>query len=479
MATTDTQLSQLVINVGSKSQIEAAIQGGTITTDMLSFTTDGDDYLTSEDVTSTYSATGTDPVNGTAVASAISDLNIPTVDQAYSATSTNAQSGTAVASAISDKVSKTGGSSTQTVSLTSGTGTTAFGVKSMSTSSYLSFSNSTGWIGSIGVLNTKLPTFYNGTSHTFAFTEDIPTVTSTYSATGTDAVNGTAVASAISGKQDTLVSGTSIKTINSTSLLGSGNIAIDGLPSQTGQSGKFLTTNGSSASWATVSTGSTTLSDLTDTNISNPSNGQTLVYDSSTGKWVNQAQSSGGINYAGSVAYASLPTPAAGNVGNVYNVTDAFTTDSRFVDGASKTYPAGTDVLVVEDTGTVATAYYGWRDDRHNANRWTTSETPAVGDKTYYILNGVVTESDVITSVSSDSISAGYFYGERYSSLDTTISTTSTGYFFDVFMGDMTGYQTTSNLVTSVSSASTDTQYPSAKLFYDTCGDIESLINAL
>lgn len=36
-----------------------------------------------------------------------------------------------------------------------------------------------------------------------------------------------------------------------------------------------------------------------------------------------------------------------------------------------------------------------------------------------------------------------------------------------------------SNLVTSVSSASTDLQYPSAKLFYDTCGDIETLINAL
>ena len=39
--------------------------------------------------------------------------------------------------------------------------------------------------------------------------------------------------------------------------------------------------------------------------------------------------------------------------------------------------------------------------------------------------------------------------------------------------------QTVANLVTSVSSSSTDTQYPSAKLFYDTCGDIETLINAL
>lgn len=36
-----------------------------------------------------------------------------------------------------------------------------------------------------------------------------------------------------------------------------------------------------------------------------------------------------------------------------------------------------------------------------------------------------------------------------------------------------------SAVVTSVSSASTNSQVPSAKLFYDTCGDIESLINAL
>jgi len=65
--------------------------------------------------------------------------------------------------------------------------------------------------------------------------------------------------------QATLVSGTNIKTINNTSLLGSGNITVDSLPSQTGQSGKFLTTNGTSASWANVSGG-----------------GATLTYDSTT-----------------------------------------------------------------------------------------------------------------------------------------------------------------------------------------------------
>ena len=64
--------------------------------------------------------------------------------------------------------------------------------------------------------------------------------------------NQTDLSNALSDKQDTLVSGTNIKTVNNTSLLGSGDITIDSLPSQTGNSGKFLTTDGTDASWATV-----------------------------------------------------------------------------------------------------------------------------------------------------------------------------------------------------------------------------------
>lgn len=45
--------------------------------------------------------------------------------------------------------------------------------------------------------------------------------------------------------------------------------------------------------------------------------------------------------------------------------------------------------------------------------------------------------------------------------------------------GAVTGLQTTSNLVTSVSSSSTNAQYPSAKLFYDTIGDVESVLQTL
>ena len=73
----------------------------------------------------------------------------------------------------------------------------------------------------------------------------------------------------LSDKQAVLVSGTNIKTVNNQSLLGSGNIDIQTsspLPDMTDQSGKYLTTDGTSASWnalATVAT-SGSYTDLTD-----------------------------------------------------------------------------------------------------------------------------------------------------------------------------------------------------------------------
>lgn len=52
-----------------------------------------------------------------------------------------------------------------------------------------------------------------------------------------------------SGKQDKLVSGDNIVTINGQSLLSSGDLEVTGLPDQTGQSGKVLSTNGTEAVW--------------------------------------------------------------------------------------------------------------------------------------------------------------------------------------------------------------------------------------
>lgn len=59
----------------------------------------------------------------------------------------------------------------------------------------------------------------------------------------------------------------------------------------------------------------------------------------------------------GTVTYANLPTPAKANLGYMYNVSDAFTTDARFVDGASKKYAAGANVYVVAVTTGSSTEY--------------------------------------------------------------------------------------------------------------------------
>lgn len=51
----------------------------------------------------------------------------------------------------------------------------------------------------------------------------------------------------------------------------------------------------------------------------------------------------------GSVAFASLPTLSANIEGNVYNVTDAFTTTASFVEGAGVSHTAGTNVVCISD----------------------------------------------------------------------------------------------------------------------------------
>lgn len=59
----------------------------------------------------------------------------------------------------------------------------------------------------------------------------------------------------------------------------------------------------------------------------------------------------------GTVAYANLPTPAEANLGYMYNVSDAFTTDARFVDGVGKEYAAGANVYVAAVTTGDSTEY--------------------------------------------------------------------------------------------------------------------------
>lgn len=59
---------------------------------------------------------------------------------------------------------------------------------------------------------------------------------------------------------------------------------------------------------------------------------------------------------AGSIKFASLPAPSATEEGKVYNISDAFTTDENFVEGAGQNYPAGTNVACISTTDGV----YKW-----------------------------------------------------------------------------------------------------------------------
>ena len=57
---------------------------------------------------------------------------------------------------------------------------------------------------------------------------------------------------------------------------------------------------------------------------------------------------------AGNTTFANLPTPSASNLGNVYSMNEAFTTDDRFLASEPTQYPIGTNVVVVQ----VDSAYY-------------------------------------------------------------------------------------------------------------------------
>ena len=128
-----------------------------------------------------------------------------------------------------------------------------------------------------------------------------------------------------------------------------------------GSTGQFLKYSSSgTAAWSSITTSNITdfptIPTITDTYDGTSSNGM-------SGKAVKSAIDSAltsAYKPSGSVAYASLPTLSASVMGNVYNVSDSFTIDNRFVEydsGTTKTFPAGTEVAVI-NTGTTNSPTY-------------------------------------------------------------------------------------------------------------------------
>ena len=119
----------------------------------------------------------------------------------------------------------------------------------------------------------------------------------------------------------------------------------------------------------------------------------------------------------GSLAFASLTSAllVKANEGNVYNITDAFTTTADFVEGAGKKHSAGSNVVVVETTTAVFSE---------------SSDSTVNAGKTYYVnQNGGYS---IVTPAGNENPATEGWYE----------MTTPAVYKFDVHAGDLSNVQT-------------------------------------
>ena len=306
---------------------------------------------------------------------------IPTITDTYNATSSDGMSGKAVASAISGKQDSST-AVTHTVSTAVGSATNPVYIASDGTATATTYTLSKSVPSDAVFTDTTYSDFTGATSGAAGTSGLVPapavvdrakflagdgTWATPTGTTYSDMTGATESAAGTHGLAPAPAVGDNTKFLRGDATWAT----IDALPSQTSQSGKFLTTNGTTASWATV--------DALPSQTSQ--SGKFLTTNGSTASWaslpiVDQTYSGTSTNAqsgvavksaidsaissvykaAGSIAFTSRPTPGASYEGNVYNITDAFTTDSTFVEGSGKSYPAGTNIVCINTSGTT----YKW-----------------------------------------------------------------------------------------------------------------------
>lgn len=122
----------------------------------------------------------------------------------------------------------------------------------------------------------------------------------------------------------------------------------------------------------------------------------------------------------GTVTFADLTANSnekliAANLGNVYNISDAFTTTAAFIEGAGKLHTAGSNVAIIEATA---------------ATYKLTEDSTAANGKIYFVDNSG-TPVFPVPDVGDDISSAGYY------EVDAAAT-----YKFDVMPGDTANFQT-------------------------------------
>ena len=144
---------------------------------------------------------------------------------------------------------------------------------------------------------------------------------------------------------------------------------------------------------------------------------------------------------AGSVAFANLPVLSSSILGFVYNVTDAFITTSDFMEGAGKSYPAGTNVVVVDAGSSVYKfdVLAGWVD-----LGGLVPATRKINNKA--LLNDINLTASDVGALADNTQFVSSVNGRS---------------------GAVTGLQEANNLVTSFGATPSDAKYPSEKLVKD------------
>jgi len=294
----------------------------------------------------------------------------------------------------------------------------------------------------------------------------------------------------IDGAQEELVSGTNIKTINNESILGSGNITIQGgggdvnviesitfngsaVPVDASKnaaitySAPVISVNGNTGA-VTISV-PTKVSDLTNDSGFITSYTETdPVFSASVAASITSADITswnGKSTFSGS--YNDLtdkPTLFSGDYNDLSNKptiptvptnVSAFTNDAGYITGYTETDPTVPSWAKASTKPT-----------------YTASEVGALPDTTVIPTESTVSgwgftkNAGTITGITMNGASKG------------TSGVVDLGTVITVHQ-DISGKENISNKVTSLSPSSTDTEYPSAKCIYDLIGDIETLLAAI
>lgn len=149
------------------------------------------------------------------------------------------------------------------------------------------------------------------------------------------------------GSLDTLAIG-ALETVDITAtgdvdFTGATVTGIDALPSQTGNNGKYLTTDGSTASWATINA-TPAFDDLTDVTLTSSTTNDVVYYNGTA--WVNKYVAS--IPTLTNAQTGTTYTLVLGDAGKIIEVDNASSITVTIPTNASVAYPVGTQITILQ-----------------------------------------------------------------------------------------------------------------------------------